>query len=235
MIEELVHFNSGGLRLEGVLSYKEDLVNPPMVLICPPHPNLGGDIENNVILALANELSAGGYVTLRFNYRGVGGSEGPFKTVADKFSYWESTFGEGNLEGPLEDTASALSFLRNAVSEGEASESFIVGYSFGAVLGMKVGARDEGVRGLAGIATPCAAYDLTCLARCKIPKLFICSGHDFATSVEETTHAFENFSEPKGLVVKRDVSHFYIGSEKEVAREVSTFFNRVRECGNAST
>lgn len=222
MVEEKVHFNSGKMRLEGVLNYEENMVAPLLALLCPPHPNLGGDMDNNVIVALAQELGKGGYVTLRFNYRGVGGSEGPFQTVAEKFRYWEGTFGEGDLEGPIEDTKSALSFLK---AQAGAQRVFIVGYSFGAVMGMKVGADDGAVTALAGIATPCGAYNLDCLAHCRKPKLFICSDSDFATSVEETKEVFKNFVEPKKLIVKSNVGHFYIGNEGEVAKEVLSFFN----------
>ncbi|MFN3466254.1 MAG: alpha/beta hydrolase [Candidatus Brocadiales bacterium] len=231
MTEERVCFNSGGMQLEGVLGYEENLTAPPVALVCPPHPNLGGDMDNNVIMALARELSTGGYVTLRFNYRGIGGSEGPFKTVAEKFRYWESTFGEGNLEGPLEDTKSALAFLKSSVRACYAGRgiprAFIVGYSFGAVMGMRVGVTDDAVVALAGIAAPCAVYNLDFLSHSQKPKLFICSDSDFATSVEDTRRAFEKFSEPKRLVVKTNVSHFYTGSEQEVAREVLFFFNNV--------
>jgi alpha/beta superfamily hydrolase len=226
MIEERVNFNSGNRRLEGVLTYEERLIDPPLALLCPPHPNLGGDMDNNVIISLAEELGRGGYVALRFNYRGVGGSEGPFRTVAERFRYWESTFGEGNLEGPLEDTRSALAFLKAQVTP---SRVFIVGYSFGAIMGIRTGVDDDAVLALAGVATPCGAYNLDCLAHCRKPKLFICSGGDFATSVEETRRAFERFAEPKSLIVKTEVGHFYIGSEKELAREVLTFFKEVPE------
>jgi alpha/beta superfamily hydrolase len=256
IVEEIVHFDSEGFRLEGVLSYKEDLVsttepplrrtsspgtlrsseygvgnsqfrNPqsaslwqahPTALICPPHPNLGGDMDNNVVKALAQELAGGGYNTLRFNYRGVKGSEGPFQTVAERFRYWETTFGEGNLEGAMEDTRAALRFLKS-------QRVFIVGYSFGAVIGMRVGAGDDRVVALAGIATPCAVYNLSVLFQCKKPKLFICSDSDFATSVEDTRRAFEGVSEPKRLVVKTSMGHFYVGNEQEIAREVLSFFN----------
>lgn len=180
-------------------------------------------MENNVILSLAQELADNGYTTLRFNYRGVGGSQNPFKNVAEGFLYWESTFGDGNLEGPLEDTRQALSFLRS-VEEGK---TLLVGYSFGAVVGIRVGAEDSSVVGLAGIAAPCGAYNLDFLSSCPKPKLFICSDNDFAASVEETSRCFERFSGPKRLVVKEQTNHFYIGSEKEVAREVRQFFDGI--------
>ncbi len=44
MIEEHVHFNSDGLKLEGLLCFDENTVSPPLVLLCPPHPHLGGDM-----------------------------------------------------------------------------------------------------------------------------------------------------------------------------------------------
>ncbi|HHT9152532.1 MAG TPA: alpha/beta hydrolase [Candidatus Hypogeohydataceae bacterium YC40] len=227
MIDEIVHFSSDRMQLEGVLSYEESLVAPPMVLLCSPHPNLGGDMNNNVIVALAQELSERGYVTLRFNYRGVGGSEGSFKDVAERFHYWESTFGEGNLEGALEDTRSALSFLKTFASSVKTLRLFLAGYSFGAVTAMRLGADDDGVIAIAGIATPVGIYNLNCLSYCKKPKLFICSDCDFATNVEDVRRNFEKFSEPKRLTVKTNVSHFYIGSEKEIAKEVVSFFNEV--------
>jgi len=82
MIEEHVNFNSDGLKLEGVLSYDENAVNPPSMLLCPPHPHLGGDMENNVITALCKVLAEKGFVTLRFNYRGVGHSESRLGNIA---------------------------------------------------------------------------------------------------------------------------------------------------------
>ncbi len=48
IFEEHVIFNSDGLKLEGILSYDENTLSPPLVLLCPPHPHLGGDMENNV-------------------------------------------------------------------------------------------------------------------------------------------------------------------------------------------
>ena len=82
MIEEHVNFNSDGMKLEGILSYDENAVNPPSMLLCPPHPHLGGDMENNVITALGNVLAEKGFATLRFNYRGVGNSESRLGNIA---------------------------------------------------------------------------------------------------------------------------------------------------------
>lgn len=223
MIEEAAQFcSSEDLELEGVLTYKEDLPWGHKVLLCSPHPNLGGNMDNNVVLALAQMLAKNGFITLRFNYRGVGGSQSHCKDFAENYKYWETTFGDGNLEGPLNDTKAALEFLKSTATEDH-SGVFIVGYSFGAVMGMKVGVDENSVKALAGIATPFGAYSFDFLTATKKPKLFICSDNDFATTVEDTKAAVAGLSEPKELIIKVRSNHFYIGNEKEVCLDVLRF------------
>ncbi len=229
MIEEAVQFSSEGLLLEAVLTYKEGLTSGHKVLICSPHPNLGGDMDNNVITALAGMLAEDGYITLRFNYRGVGGSQGRYDNFAENYQYWEKTFGDGHLEGPLNDTEAALAHLGTTVEdavEDASSRSFVVGYSFGAVMGMKVAAKEDSVQALVGIATPFGAYSFDFLTASGKPKLFICSDNDFATSVDDTRAAVAALSEPKELIIRTDTSHFYVGNEKELCRDVSRFLRQ---------
>lgn len=227
MIEEVVHFcSSGGLKLEGVLAYREDVHQCPKVLLCPPHPNLGGDMDNNVILALARTLAEREFITLRFNYRGVGRSQSPYKGFAENYSYWETTYGDGNLEGPQDDTRAAVRFLKSVTAENS-SRMFVVGYSFGAVMGMKVGVTEGSVKALVGIATPFGGYSFDFLAGSKIPKLFIVSNDDFATTIEATRIAIRRLSEPKELIVKTKTGHFYIGTEQELCEDILRFFQRI--------
>ncbi len=63
------------MKVEGIITYDEEVHNPLPLILCPPHPHLGGDMENNVIATLANVLAERPFVSLRFNYRGVGNSE----------------------------------------------------------------------------------------------------------------------------------------------------------------
>ncbi len=222
MIEETVQFCSESLQLEGVLTYKEDLSWGHKILLCSPHPNLGGNMDNNVIRTLAQILAENGFVTLRFNYRGVGGSQSHYKDFADNYKYWETTFGDGNLGGPLNDTKAALEFLKSTAT-GDLSRVFIAGYSFGAVMGMKVGVKDNAVKALVGIATPFGGYNFDFLMTSDKPKLFICSDNDFATTVDDTKAEFARLSEPKELIIKANSSHFYIGSEKGLCQDVLHF------------
>ena len=85
MIEECVHFHSDGLKLEGILTYHEESQSSPTILLCAPHPNLGGDTDNNIITSLARVSADMGFASLRFNYRGVGNSASHIEDIAHRF------------------------------------------------------------------------------------------------------------------------------------------------------
>ena len=77
MRQSAVSFETEGLTFEGVVAQPDDGSGPwPGVVICHPHPLHGGNMDNNVVIALALGLAQDGFVTLRFNFRGVGGSQG---------------------------------------------------------------------------------------------------------------------------------------------------------------
>src|SRR5260221_12409425 len=115
MIEILVSFRSGDLTLEGLLA------NPgrgaAAAVVCHPHPMYGGSMYNNVVDAMLAAMWQLGYATLRFNFRGVGASEGEH---------------DGGI-GEDDDAASAIAFLRSqpGVRKGEA---VMAGYSFRATV-----------------------------------------------------------------------------------------------------
>src|SRR5574340_1300707 len=137
MIEEYVHFYSDKLRLEGVLTYNEDNPSSPAILLCAPHPNLGGDMDNNVITSIARVSANMGFASLRFNYRGVGNSESYEKDIAQKFNYWEESLNSRDYTDAITDTQAALNFLTSQFDLNDTI--FIVGYSFGAIVGMRIG------------------------------------------------------------------------------------------------
>jgi len=222
MIEEHVNFNSDGLKLEGVLSYDENAVNPPSMLLCPPHPHLGGDMENNVITALCKVLAEKGFVTLRFNYRGVGHSESRLGNIAEEYKYWEDVLNNDNYTDAIVDATSAINYLE---STSGTNRLFITGYSFGAIVVMMLSVRKENIRAFAAISTPFGRFDTTSLSDCKKPKLFICADNDFAASIEDVKKGMLSMSEPKILDVISNCDHFYIDREPEIANKVLEFFN----------
>lgn len=222
MIEELVHFTSDGLKLEGVLSYDESVHDPPMILLCPPHPHLGGDMENNVIMELGNVLAENGFATLRFNYRGVGSSESKLGNIAEVYEYWEEILNNDDCSDAIVDATAAINYLESAVGT---RRIFITGYSFGAIVAMMQSVENANIRAFASISVPFGRFDTSFLSDCKKPKLFICSDNDFATTLEEVEKGMLSISEPKILDIMKDCDHFYIDKELEIANKILKFFN----------
>jgi hypothetical protein len=221
MIEEHVNFNSDGMKLEGVLSYDENAVNPPSMLLCPPHPHLSGDMENNVITALGNVLAERGFATLRFNYRGVGGSESRLDNIAEVYEYWEEILNNDDCSDAVVDATSAINYLESTVGT---NRLFITGYSFGAIVAMMLSVKHANINAFAVISTPFGRFDTSFLTDCREPKLFICADNDFAASIEEVEKGMLNVSEPKILDVIESCDHFYIDKEHNVANKVYEFF-----------
>ena len=222
MIEELVHFTSDGLKLEGVLSYDENVHDPPMILLCPPHPHLGGDMENNVIMELGNVLAENGFATLRFNYRGVGSSESKLGNIAEVYEYWEEILNNDDCSDAIVDATAAINYLESAVGT---RRIFITGYSFGAIVAMMQSVENANIRAFASISVPFGRFDTSFLSDYKKPKLFICSDNDFATTLEEVEKGMLSISEPKILDIMKDCDHFYIDKELEIANKILKFFN----------
>ena len=129
--------SGAGLVLEGVLAMPPE---PRVgVVLCHPHPLYGGDMDNPVVLAIAAACLDAGLATLRFNFRGVGGSGGA----------WD--------EGPGEqdDVRAALALLRERLPPR--GRLALAGYSFGAAMAAAVASAGERLAGLALVAPPLAA------------------------------------------------------------------------------
>ncbi len=108
--------------------YREGQIDSTRVaVVCHPHPQHGGTMHNKVVHRAAKAFESVGYPTLRFNYRGVGRSEGLF---------------DDGL-GEADDVKAAINWL---AAERPGSDVVLCGFSFGAVVGLSVGAADERVR-----------------------------------------------------------------------------------------
>ena len=236
-LEERVNFHSENFKLEGNLSYRvegEDdtathrlpdnlqsvIPNPRSVLLCSPHPGLGGDMDNNVILSLAESLARKGFITMRFNYRGVGESESRFTDFAQKFEYWENSMGTDDYNDFVIDVKYALNFLKKETKTGEDHIFYMIGYSFGAIQALKVGLQDRYVKGIVCISTPFGKYDMEYAEISTKPTYFISSDNDFAASLKEIDQGFKKFSEPKSLTMITDCDHFYREKEEIVSKKV---------------
>ncbi|MEP9410796.1 MAG: dienelactone hydrolase family protein [Candidatus Brocadia sp.] len=204
------------------MTYNEDLQSSPAILLCAPHPNLGGDMDNNIITSIARVSADMGFASLRFNYRGVGNSECHVKDIAQRFQYWDISLNGGDYTDAVADTHAAINYLVSQI--GVTQGIFIAGYSFGAITGMSVGVESKNVKAFASISTPFGQYPLDFLQECKKGKLFIYSRNDFAATVEDTIRGFKGLPPPKVLELIEDSDHFYRGQEDRVSQKVCVFF-----------
>src|SRR5438876_1190475 len=112
MPTERIAIPAGELELDAALDTPDNGPPAAIVVICHPHPQYGGDMENNVVVAIADGLVRDGIAALRFNFRGVGISEGTYDGGA----------------GEQDDARAAIQYARSLVG---ISRVGLAGYSFG--------------------------------------------------------------------------------------------------------
>ena len=134
--------------------------NTPVALILHPHPQFGGTMNNQVVYHLYYAFQKRGFSVLRFNFRGVGRSEGLFD----------------NGPGELADAATALDWLQ--AYNADAQTCWIAGVSFGAWIAMQLLMRRPEIEGFISVAPPANLYDFTFLAPCPSSGLMVNGAKD---------------------------------------------------------
>jgi alpha/beta superfamily hydrolase len=201
MGSQRITFTADGVTCEGVFVPPDEVGQAPGIVVCHPHPLHGGDMENNVVRAVADAFAAAGFAVLRFNFRGVGRSTGHY--------------GEGIDEQG--DAKAALAWLIS--QPGIATDRlYLAGYSFGARVTLAVAATDPRVRGFIVVAPPALRGDWPSLETSRGPKIFLCGDRDPYAPPEVLTGIVHSLPEPKRLVVFPDTDHFFVGQERTLAQ-----------------
>jgi alpha/beta superfamily hydrolase len=184
------------LLLEGPAGKLEALLEEPEAgapdqawLVCHPHPLYGGTMHNKVVHRAARGARRAGAVVLRFNFRGVGLSEG--------------TYDEGR--GEVEDARAALAWLRSEYPELPFS---LAGFSFGSRVILRLGCRLAPER-LVALGFPTTAGELPELAHCTPPKIFIQSTRDEFGPKDDLRALFHRLPPPKRLIFVDADDHFF--------------------------
>jgi alpha/beta superfamily hydrolase len=202
-----IEISCGQINLEGVFEFPEEGDEwPPVALALHPHPLYGGNMLNNVTSKLASGLLKIGIATLRFNFRGVGGSGGEH--------------GDGVAE--MDDVKAALSFIDRYVGV-DSSNIILAGYSFGCWVGLKAAFLEDRPMRLVGVSPPLDIYDFSFLTDEMRPKLLIAGDRDFVCSQKKFQELSENVPEPKRIVLLPGVDHFHFGAEEKVVDSVVEF------------
>jgi alpha/beta superfamily hydrolase len=219
-IVEEIFFSSNGNRLHGELVYPEiDRVIGAAVM-AGPHPLLGGNMHNNVVRGIGDQLARRHMVTLRFNYRGVGRSQGPRMDVVGQLAeFWKTSHVPEEMD-LWQDVQGAIDCVRHA--GGPDLPLALIGYSFGCALLPRV-KLDVGFPALVLLAPTIAKHDYDSYLRVDNPKLVIASEDDFASNAARLQSWFDALTEPKYLIHKRFDNHFFRGHEAWLADVIIDF------------
>jgi alpha/beta superfamily hydrolase len=199
MKEQQVTFRSQDLTLEGLYAAQTAGAAPKGAVVCHPHPQYGGSMYNNVVEAALEALWGRGFTTLRFNFRGVGESEGSY----------------GGGEGEAADAAAAVSFLRGQ-SALQSAPIVLAGYSFGAAAAWGAAPRAGALQALVLIAAPLRMMDTT-----SVPQvgniLLIGGSQDSFCPGAELEGLCARLGKGASFRVVDGADHFFGGYEDEVS------------------
>jgi len=197
MIEEDIYFTSGGLRLAGALGRT---AGGKGVIIAHPHPLYGGNMDNPVVLAIQQAYLQQGFTTLRFNFRGVGASEGRFD----------------NGVGERADVQAALAW---AAGLG-LTDIDLAGYSFGAWVNAGITA---GCRRMVMVSPPLAFMDFGPPVAIECLSLIVTGGRDEIAPPHMIDRCRTRWNPAAAFEVIPGADHFYTGFLKTLADIVAAY------------
>ncbi len=205
MPERRVSIPAGPHQLEA--AFEKGLRSEGAVL-CHPHPLYGGNMDNNVVMALRRSLATLGWSTLRFNFRGVGSSGG--------------SYGDGG--GETEDLLAAANYL-----SGEGlSRIHVAGYSFGAWIALRALRQRLAPATLILVSPPIDFLDFSSLMLPPTPKLITLGDQDSFCSLSTLESWLKNQADdpqPGRVEILKGCDHFYWGYESRLESIVEEFVN----------
>jgi alpha/beta superfamily hydrolase len=203
-----VIFNGPEGRLEGRYQAGRD-PNAPIALMLHPHPQHGGTMNNKVVYTLYHAFARQGFGVLRFNFRGVGRSQG--------------TYDRG--EGELSDAASALDWLQSL--NPSAPACWIAGFSFGAWIGMQLLMRRPEIAGFVSVSPPAGMFDFSFLAPCPSSGLVLHGGADQLIPEANVKKLVDKLQHQRDIVIDYRVvpgaNHFFTEHMDQLGAEVEDY------------
>lgn len=170
---------------------------PPIALMLHPHPQHGGTMNNKVVYTLYQTFARKGFSVLRFNFRGVGRSQGEYDRG----------------EGELSDAASALDWLQ-LYNEG-APRCWIAGFSFGAWIGMQLLMRRPEISGFVSVAPPANMFDFSFLAPCPASGMILHGDADDIVPEASVAKLVQKLSQQQDITIDyrlfKGANHFFTG------------------------
>ncbi len=184
----------------------------PVAIILHPHPQFGGTMNNQIVYHLYYTFVRRKFSVLRFNFRGVGRSQGLFD----------------NGPGELADAATALDWMQSFNPDARAC--WIAGVSFGSWISMQLLMRRPEIEGFISIAPPANLYDFSFLAPCPSSGLMVNGGGDRVVSTEAVAGLVDRLKTQKGVVIDHEVvpeaNHFFEGKVDQLMGVVDGYLDK---------
>ena len=174
-------------------------------VVCHAHPLHGGMMHFKAVFRAAKALQEQGLAVLRFNFRGVGTSEGL----------------HDHAKGEQDDASAALDEVERRFP---GRPLVLGGFSFGAAVALLVGARQARVRALVALGYPFRIVtDTAFLAELVTPRLFVQGENDEFGGAGPIRALVLPLPEPKRLVIIAGSDHFFTGHEGELQRQIASW------------
>jgi len=207
MRQTSIGFKSSGLNLEGIVSVPDDGPGPfPTVVICHSHPALSGNMGNKIVTAISDSALEHGIASLRFNFRGVGESEG--------------VFSNGKYE--IEDLKTALKVARKFPGLDK-NKIGLVGHSFGASIILRGFKQYKFVNCLVLISPPISSIDESEMRNHKHPKLVAVGDSDRIVDSAELKQTLGELNEFDQFLEIPGAGHDLRSHEEKLATRIITF------------
>ncbi|WP_193368333.1 alpha/beta hydrolase [Pelagibius marinus] len=215
-----VIFNGPEGRLEGRYQHSKR-PNAPIALMLHPHPQYGGTMNNKVVYTLFHAFVRQGFSVLRFNFRGVGRSQGVFDRG----------------EGELSDAAAALDWLQTYNENAEGC--WIAGFSFGAWIGMQLLMRRPEISGFISVAPPANMHDFSFLAPCPSSGLILQGDKDEVVPEPSVKKLVDKLSSQRGIAIDYRVvsgaGHFFQDEMEELSGHVDDYLAKALAADKSKT
>jgi len=184
-------------------------IRSPLCLVLHPHPRQGGTMNNKIVYNIYQAFKTLGFATLRFNFRGVGKSQGSFD----------------NGVGELTDAAAALDWLQN--ENPSAQNTWISGFSFGSWLALQLLMRRPEIAGFVAVSPPANLYDFSFLAPCPASGLIIQGTEDKIVEIENVNELVSKLNKQKNLkiIYKKfmGADHFFKSELENIQKTVKSY------------
>jgi len=202
MPEIIINGSEG--RIEGRYHQSEHK-GAPVVMVLHPHPLYGGTMNNKIVYRLYHIFVQNGFSVLRFNFRGVGKSQGKYS--------------EGI--GELTDAATALDWLQT--QNPDAPTCWVSGFSFGAWIALQLLMRRPEIEGFAAISPPANLYDFSFLSPCPSTGIITQGSKDDVVSEDAVAKLASKLGSQVEYHVVPGADHYYRGLEEEMGNVVNEY------------